>query len=361
MILVVSDKFKGTLSSEEAGNAIACGLFPLEEERACRIVVEAMADGGEGTAGALGGILVDGVPGLWRLPGGDMIVESAACIGHASANLMCSPLSRRSSRAFGDAVIRALRMSAPHGRVFAAIGGTSTADGGAGMLQAFGYTFYGRDGLIEEDITSEIMADRVVRIDVPAASVVEELRTRLYGLSDVRAALCDTGRLSALDFLEQKGLTDGDEKAVILRAFLRMREMLVPDGEESAFDGAGGGVGFALASVAGVSVVSGAEYVLARILSRRKHPRLLVTGEGSVDRQTAGGKVVETVNAAGRRDGIPVLTVGGRVCGHVQYQFVVAAGKGDVPVDAEEAARRVLEAVGAELPRIRSLMDTAKG
>ena len=106
---------------------------------------------------------------------------------------------------------------------------------------------------------------------------------------------------------------------------------------------------------------SGAEYVLARILSRRKHPRLLVTGEGSVDRQTAGGKVVETVNAAGRRDGIPVLTVGGRVCGHVQYQFVVAAGKGDVPVDAEEAARRVREAVGAELPRIRSLMDTAKG
>jgi len=360
-ILVVSDKFKGTLSSVEAGRAIAAGLAPLAAGCGCEVVVESMADGGEGTGSALGGEPVAGYAGIWRLPGGDMLVESAGCVGRASADLMSRPLRQRPSSAFGEALDAALRMSAPEATVYAAIGGTVTADGGAGMLQALGYTFYDRAGRrITDDITPAIVVERLGCVREPSADVLRGLRRRLCGLSDVRAALCDSGRLSALDFLQQKG-ADESEMPLLCRSFSLLRAMLAGN-RESDFDGAGGGIGFALAAVAGVPVLSGAEHVLGRILARRPRPLLLATGEGSVDGQTAGGKVVGAVNAFGLREGIGVLTVGGRVAGDAAgvYPCVLAAGAGDVPASAAEAAARIEAAVRKNIGRIRRLIPDVR-
>lgn len=358
MILVVSDKFKGTLDSRAAGQAIAAGLAPLAAARGLEICVEAMADGGEGTGEALGGSPVPAHPGMWVLPAGDMLVESAACVGRGSAELMARPLTQRSSRAFGEALAEALAMSAPEARVYAAIGGTATADGGAGMLQALGYTFYNKDGEeIHGDITPAVAAEELGAVRPPSAGRLGELR-RLCGLSDVRAALCADGCLSALDFVEQKGAVSS-EMPILRRSFGRLSALLAP-GRSGAFDGSGGGLGFALSTVLGAEVLSGATHVLSCILCRTgRRPTLLATGEGSVDGQTAaGGKVVGAVNDYGRRHGIGVLTVGGRVAvdAGAVYGCVVAAGAGDVPSGADEAARRVRAAVGANLRRIEALL-----
>lgn len=54
------DSFKGSLSSVEAGNAIAEGIWLADEN--AEIVVRPLADGGEGTVGAL----VEGMDGVFR-------------------------------------------------------------------------------------------------------------------------------------------------------------------------------------------------------------------------------------------------------------------------------------------------------
>jgi len=58
MIVIASDKFKGTLSSLRAGSAICQGLGKLNGQE---IAVVTMADGGEGTAEALGAHAKEGM------------------------------------------------------------------------------------------------------------------------------------------------------------------------------------------------------------------------------------------------------------------------------------------------------------
>src|SRR5512134_3691068 len=101
-ILVASDKWKGTLTSVEAGMAIAAGVRRVLP--AADIALLPLADGGEGTlaavAGALGGEWLEasvhgprGEPttAAWlRLPDGRALLETAAAIG-----LMRLPAHRR--------------------------------------------------------------------------------------------------------------------------------------------------------------------------------------------------------------------------------------------------------------------------
>ena len=54
-IVIATDSFKGSLSSMEAGNAIACGVRKALPES--EVIVGPVADGGEGTTEALCGAL----------------------------------------------------------------------------------------------------------------------------------------------------------------------------------------------------------------------------------------------------------------------------------------------------------------
>jgi glycerate kinase len=79
--------------------------------------------------------------------------------------------------------------------------------------------------------------------------------------------------------------------------------------------GAAGGTGFAALAYLGARLVPGAELVLALIGfdAALAGTGLVITGEGSLDHQTLGGKApVGVARAAGQR-GIPVAVVAGRV------------------------------------------------
>ena len=83
-VLACADKFRGTLTAPEFGEAVAAGAEGHE------VVVQPLADGGEGTLDAFGGPnrrtmvtgpLGDPVDAAWRLSGGRAVIEMARASG----------------------------------------------------------------------------------------------------------------------------------------------------------------------------------------------------------------------------------------------------------------------------------------
>ncbi|MDE6270900.1 MAG: glycerate kinase, partial [Muribaculaceae bacterium] len=293
MIIIAPDKFKGTMSATQAAESIARGLRQAHVHE--ELTICPMADGGDGTADVLSGLLPDGVK----------VVESHRYIGpEAFGN--SNPM-KRSSYAFGAAIARELAIG---NRVLAAIGGTACCDGGAGLLQALGLRLFDSRGVeIKEHINPSVLTS--------IASVDDSELKRgadVIALSDVRASLLPSPgiALSALDFARQKGFSQ-TELPILANALAHWQKVMSV--APSMIDGAGGGIGYALAAVMGADVCSGASYILDLYAPDFRAASLVITGEGCIDAQTGGGKVVDAVVRKAVAAGTPVLAIGGRVQG----------------------------------------------
>ncbi len=344
MILIACDKFKGTLDAGTANGIISRALRDLgiSEE----IVTLPMSDGGEGLAEALDAVPTGAGKSVYILPQtGDALLASSDYCGRLQYGVYGVSILDRSSYALGVAIRNAVAHGSGFGHCYVGVGGTMTADGGAGMLQALGFGFLTRSHrLVDRPVTPRILLDDVVAVRYPDECCAGILRTRLTALSDVSASLVSPP-LSALDFIAQKG-ADADEGECVGRALVRLRDLT--GGGESLIDGAGGGIGYALASVIGAETLSGAEFVIARRVAPLTGIRLIITGEGCIDSQTSGGKVVDALNRFGIRRGIPVLSVGGCVKGNPSYRYVVATApyvSGNVLPTAKEAADNLRKAI----------------
>jgi glycerate kinase len=261
MILIAPDKFKGTMTAREAAEIIAAQLSSSYD-----VFIAPMADGGEGTAE-----IVAAASG-WRDRGGwyysaetgEAIVDSSAYIGQKYAAHTAGDIMTRTSRPLADAVNHIFEAVSPR-LLYISVGGTSICDGGRGFIEGI------------ED-----------RVDA----------SRLVGLCDVAVPLvAPIGQPSALMFAPQKGATP--EQLPILAD--RLLEVQQRYGGASPWDGAGGGMGYALASALGASCRSGAEFVLSRYQIPWSEISLIITGEGSLDDQTSQGKVASALAEAARQ------------------------------------------------------------
>ncbi len=327
-ILIAPDKFKGTLSAPEAADIISHGLAKLQ----ARTITIPMADGGEGTSEALGKLLgmaprriaarnslmepIDGGAVYYFNPSTrTAAIDSNAVLGLGLLRDNAPSPMTRSSYPLGEAMLSIIRNDNPS-LLYIGIGGTSTVDGGAGFLQALGYRFFSGSSELSSPITAGNLAS-ITRISPPGATTLP----RIIALSDVNAPLvAPEGSPSSLTFAPQKGATKA-EISSLSESLTRMSSLLPPTG--SRCDGAGGGIGYALAII-GAETTSGASFIigLADIPSLR--PDIIITGEGSLDSQTSMGKAVSALADYGIRNGIPVLAVGGRVLPDFKLQGIAA-------------------------------------
>jgi glycerate kinase len=280
-VLVAPDKFKGTFGAGEVAAAIAAGL------RAAGREVEELpvADGGEGTAAALGGTpaRADAHDALGRpveasyarVDDGDTaIVEAAAASGlwrFAPGEL--DPLAATSAGT-GELIAAALEAGARH--VVVACGGTATVDGGRGMLEAIG--------------------------DVPRG-------TRFTAVCDVRTPW----ERAAAEFGPQKGAGPEDVKRLRRRLAERARSMR-KDPRGVPMTGCGGGISGALWSELGAELIAGPSFVLDTIGfdEHMRRAAFVVTGEGTLDQTTLAGKAVAEVATRCRQAGVWCHAVVGR-------------------------------------------------
>ncbi len=252
-----------------------------------------MADGGEGTPDVLIGCEV---------------IVSHNFIGTANPKMRSDGVMHRSSAPLGRAIIAAERRQ-PCRQLYIGIGGTATSDGGAGLLQALGVRYFDSSGCeITSDITPALLP-QIARADLSQLDRAKWSRL-LTGLSDVKASLLPPG-LSTLSFAGQKGAKLGDISSLEV-GLANLRRVLSVN-VSSPYDGAGGGIGFALASVIGAAVKPGAETILDSYTIDWSRVKLVITGEGQIDCQTAGGKVVDTLCRRACELDVPSLAIGGYV------------------------------------------------
>ena len=329
-ILIAPDKFKGTLTAFEVAEIIAEELSAFTSLQLLQVP---MSDGGEGTPHQLNGapvIVSNDLIGPQFYPG----------IGVLD----------RSSFPLGMVIREILETQKPF---YVGIGGTATVDGGAGALQALGALFFDESNRI---ITEPITPRHLLSISRIIANNVDGiLAERCTMLCDVKASLLGPG-LSSLDFAEQKGASPED-KNIIIKA-LKNFQKLLPDIPLSPFAGAGGGLPFSLTGIAGADSVSGAQYILATKNIDWERIALVITGEGSLDFQTSGGKVVETVCREAVKRKIPTLIVAGYEDGQFKKQNpsinVISCIQDKKDFLTEKAYCRLQECLRNNLPDIIS-------
>ncbi len=322
VVVIAPDSFKGSLSAEQVAQAIASGVRRARPDAEVRICP--MADGGEGTLDAMltrGGerrtLSVRGAAGPVRdalagvLADGSAIVETAEVVGITDPVGMGVPVEARSTRGMGEAI--GALLDAGVRRFFVALGGSSTNDGGAGLLAGLGVKLFdAQDNALEP--TPEQLA-RVARVDV------SQLDARLadahfIGMSDVDNPLTGEHGATAV-FGPQKGVKP-DQVATIDAALARYADLLEAALGRTARElpgaGAAGGLGFAL-HLLGAQFEPGAETVARQIGldAALAGANWLITGEGRSDVQTLHGKAPFIACRHAQAAGVPATLLSGAV------------------------------------------------
>ena len=302
-IVVAIDSFKGCLTSKEANQAAADGVrkaFPDAE-----IVQIPVSDGGEGFMeafhAAIGGTLVD-VPvrdplmrpimASYLLHAETTVIE----IAQASGLTLLAKEERNpmvaTSYGTGQLVADAVRKGARH--IIVGLGGSATSDAGMGMLRALIDAFT-KHGQFDD---------------------IKELKNvRFTMASDVKNPLCGMNGAAHV-FAPQKGATPND----ILVLDERARKFAEVSAKHFGYDrsqiegaGAAGGLGYAFLQYLNADCKPGIQLLLETIRFDNiiKDADLIITGEGSADRQTLMGKL--PMGILMQSAGIPVCLIAGRI------------------------------------------------
>jgi glycerate kinase len=343
-VLVAPDKFKGTLGAADAAAAIGRGLLAGGVED---VTLMPVADGGEGTMEAIvrarGGRILGAAAtdALGRkigaafavLEGGRVaVVEQAQASGLWRLAEHERDAVAASSRGTGELIRAAIDAGARD--IVVTVGGSATSDGGRGALEALGGHFTSRTADLRE-------LRRVLR--GVKLSLACDVRTPMTGPDGAARA-----------FAPQKGASPAevDKLARRLVAWARLaRATTGHDPASEPMSGAGGGLAGGLWAFAGATLRPGAALVLDTLgfdLAMRES-FAVVTGEGTLDRQTLRGKAVFEVATRCRQTGVPCYAVpGGDRLDAFEHRLMnlevePAARNGAVAsiADVERAARRV--------------------
>ncbi|WP_120006520.1 glycerate kinase [Nesterenkonia muleiensis] len=364
-IVCVPDSFKGSVTAAEAAAALAAGARQVCDE--AEILQLPFADGGEGTLDALLAVWgraperVATVDALGRETearyglspdGRTAIIEAAEANGLPQVSDV--PLQPLRADTYGVGLIaRHVLEGSVNGtqveEILLCIGGSSTTDGGTGILRGLGVEFLD-DGGAPVQPGGEGLG-RIASIeDSGLPPRAGEVRWRIA--VDVDNPL--TGqRGAAAVFGPQKG-AEAEEIKVLDEGLGRLAEVLAAKTGERADSyrsaegfGAAGGIPLTLVSLLGAEVVPGSTMVaeavgLEEVLAGAD---LVLTGEGRLDSQSLGGKVVDAV-ASRAPDSAAVVVIAGAVqlsaaecrAHGITAAFSIAPGAADLAELQAEAA-----------------------
>ena len=325
-----------------------------------------MADGGEGTVDAflalpawhaservVRGPLGDPVTAIFAIDKTRAIIEMASASGLAL--IATRDALRASTYGTGELVVAALDAGARD--IVVAVGGSATNDGGAGMLAALGARLLDDRGRELEPGGAALA--RLASIDLAHLDV--RLRDATISVAaDVDHPLVGPRGASAI-FGPQKGASPADVLALdaALTRFADISaQTLGVDKRDLAGAGAAGGLAFAFAAFANARIAPGALLVaeMRDLHGAMRDASLCLTGEGSIDEQTLGGKTVLGVGSIARDAGVRVVAFGGRVTADAEASLaergIVAVpivdgplalerAFADAPILLERAARRI--------------------
>ncbi len=344
-ILIAPDKFKGALNAREVAENIAKGLRDVLPDAEIEIVP--MADGGEGTAEAI----CDARSGSWLkckaqdpigreiearygwIEDGKLaVMEMSEAAGMRRLSEDERDPVRATTFGVGEMILNAANRGA--NKIVIGLGGSATNDGGWGMARALGFRFYSSIGL-GTYLLGRLRGERLCAPELIGS--VLELQTlerikkpenvslpKIIAAVDVRNPLHGNNGATRV-FGPQKGATPDQIRQLEL-ALVRLADVVK---QEFYFDyrdkpgaGAAGGLGFGLMSFCGATIRPGFDVVAEAVglESKMKEIDVVITGEGSLDRQTLEGKTPAGVARLARKLGKKAFAIAGRYDGNGQLR-----------------------------------------
>ena len=324
-IIVAIDSFKGCLTSTEANQAASEGILARMSEAV--VVQVPVSDGGEGWLeafrAAIGGSIVEvnvkdplmrTIVAQYLVKGNTAVIE----IAKASGLTLLKPEERNpmvaTSYGTGQLVVDAIRRGCKH--IIVGLGGSATSDCGIGMIRAIIDTF-SKGGSIPADAPTRSLWDDVHELD----------DVRFIIATDVTNPLCGENGAAHV-FAPQKGATPEMVEALDARA-KRFAEAsakhLGRDCQNVPGAGAAGGLGYAFLQYMNAECRSGIDLLLDSIHfdDLLQDADLVITGEGSADRQTLMGKLPFGILQRAQRHDVPVMLIAGRIA---DEQILLDAG-----------------------------------
>lgn len=327
-MVVAPDKFKGSLTANEAACGMSAGVrthYPTAQ-----ISNVPLADGGEGTVDAAIAAGAEerytrvtgplGQPiwarwGVFRSPDGSAttaVLESAQASG--LNKITPNPTAARAAHSYGcgQLVRAALDLGAID--IVIGLGGSAMTDGGSGALRALGLQILGDDGapvpLGGVGLLSACRLDTSQvdsRLDTTPISLAVDVHNPLHG-SDGAAYV----------FAPQKGANPTDQDA-LNAALEHWSELLGQVAPNRIFNGAGSGAAGGFPS--GFLALTSAELergfdLVSNLVGLEEHLNgadLLIVGEGSLDQQSLQGKAPFSAAALATARKIPVVAVAGQL------------------------------------------------
>jgi glycerate kinase len=319
-VLILPDKFKGTLTSAEAAGAIADGWRRSRPDDSVQALP--MSDGGDGFGEVMGELLrarsrtiktTDAAGRAcasewwWHPASGTAIIESARVIGLAMLPQGRFHPFELDTRGLAPLITRAARTGAR--QCIIGIGGSATNDGGFGLARALGWQFVAKNGhsidswtglaAVEGVVPPEEVSwpgDVIVAVDVGNRLLGPEGATRIYG--------------------PQKGLRKRDFD--LAESCLARLEKATARWSGRALGqvpgtGAAGGLGFGLLAFLGARLEPGFQVFArtAKVEQQIARADLVITGEGRLDRSSAMGKGVGEIGRLCQTAGTPCIALAG--------------------------------------------------
>lgn len=349
-IIIAIDSFKGCLTSKEANKAAAEGIRKAYPD--AEIVEVPVSDGGEGYMeafqAAIGGRLEEVVVrdplmrpivAKYLLHNEEAVIE----IAQASGLTLLAKEERNpmvaTSYGTGQLVADAICKGAKH--IIVGLGGSATSDAGIGMLRALIESLPPAPSDREGAWDLRRTWDDIGTIKDVKFTIASDVKNPLYG---------EQG--AAHVFAPQKFAIEhkGAMPEMILRLDERARKFAELSAKHFGYDrsqtpgsGAAGGLGYAFLQYLNAESMSGIQLLLDTIRFQElvNDADLIITGEGSADRQTLMGKL--PMGILEQSYSVPVILIAGKIsdreellnAGFVRVECINPPG-----ISLEEAMRK---------------------
>ena len=329
-IIVAIDSFKGCLTSAEANQAATEGICMKRPD--AEVIQIPVSDGGEGWleafSRATGGQLVDVMvkdPLMRPVVAQYLKQDDTAVIEMAKASglTLLAPEERNpmvaTSYGTGQLVVDAVRRGCKH--IIVGLGGSATSDCGMGMLSA-----------IVDAFSEDGSWDSVTALDDVCFTIATDVTNPLCGMNGAAYTFapqkfsvhpeqsndCISSARHKRTRPEVKGATAEMIHALDVRARRFAEEAALHFGydcQNMPGAGAAGGLGYAFLQYMKADCRSGIDLLLdaVRFDELLEGADMVITGEGSADRQTLMGKLPLGILRRANVHHVPVTLIAGRI------------------------------------------------
>lgn len=319
-VIIIPDSFKGTMTSLEVIAIIKSRLSAYFKEDT--LVTIPIADGGEGTVDCFmrltdavrvsaraSGPLMESMTASYAIFDNTAIIETASVAGYALPPASKTPLDTTTygvGQLIRDAIFRGCK------KIILGLGGSCTNDAGAGLAAALGTKFMDQTGATFIPTGKNLGAVR--QIDTSETRVLLS-GIQIIGMCDVTNPLYGEHGAAKV-FAPQKGASEKDVDLLDAQLVLfsqAIERCLHIDVSMLKGAGAAGGMGAGIVAFLQGNLLSGIDLILDLVDfdTLLESSSFVITGEGKLDSQSLGGKVIAGIGQRAKEKQVPVIIVTG--------------------------------------------------